>query len=426
MRPVVTVALLVLVGGGGGSFVPRAVTLEARRWWNVSGLGTPTQPVSRPASQPAERGRQRVELSGDRHYALLFFGRKDSDLLRRLSVPLNRLDARREWVVLGLSPDDPNVIGALVYRHRLRFGVGAGSRAQGVFGVGKLPCLVVWRAGDGSWEVREGVEEAVRGLVGVGSMTQPGGVRIPEDRRELGPQTPEEVLRAAVVAGRTTGVRVDAARLLKERLSAEEFRVVLDEMLSVDPPELWNEDFGDRAIWYSGKVLWLAESPEVAYECVSRGLRLLEDPPSWEDWALAVGYQLALREKESSEIMRDYLAHLGESETDLMVRKAVIRHLDELPADQVVPLLTKLLGAESDVCYRKSLVYLLGWYWAKAEGDWTDVVVGALESALRPEEHLAVRVTAEQMLQMIANAQEYGVAAYRAEARKRNGLPRLP
>ena len=405
--------------------MPRAVRLEARRWWNVAALGAATQPASQAASRAVERGRQWVELSGDRHYALLFFGRKDSDLLRRLSVPLNRLDARREWVVLGLSPDDPNVIGALVYRHRLRFGVGAGSRAQGVFGVGKLPCLVVWRAGDGSWEVREGVEEAVRGLVGVGSMTQPAGVRIPEDRRELGPQTPEEVLRAAVVAG-TGGVRWEAARLLKERLSAEEFRVVLDEMLSVDPPGLRSDDYGRRVSWYTTIALYLGESREVAYECVSRGLRLLEDPPSWEDWALAVGYQLALREKDSSEILRDYLAHLGESETDLMVRKAVIRHLDERPADEVVPLLTELLGAESDVCYRKSLVYLLGWYWAKAEDDWTEVVVGALESALRPEEHLAVRVTAEQMLQMIANAQEYGVAAYRAEARKRNGLPRLP
>lgn len=56
---------------------------------------------------------------------------------------LNRLTARPDWLVIGLSPDRRAKVAPFIERQRIRFCVGAGSRSAKRLGVESLPGLLV-------------------------------------------------------------------------------------------------------------------------------------------------------------------------------------------------------------------------------------------------------------------------------------------
>lgn len=376
--------------------------LEARRWWNAGRLREPARVTSLPTSRATPTGPGAVTLSRDRKYAILFFGKQHEKLLRSVTGPLNRLDASGEWRVIAVTGDEPNDIARLVYRHRILFAVGAGGRNERAFGIVSLPALVLVQPGSAPRPVQGDVAAAADDLLRSVAASSGTAEACPvEDRAQLSMETPLPVLYASAITGRTSGIRIDAARLLKKRLSPDAFARVLEEMLAVEPPEPWNEDHPTRSVWYQVQAMRFAGDESIAEDCACRTL-YVDDPKSWDMWALVSGYQVGVRDKTASELAQEYVAALDKGELGLAVRKAILRRLSELPADEVLPHLPALLAAERDVCYRCSLVSQTADAWRRAEHDWSDVVLPLFERCTEPDEHLAVQVTAREMLRMIA------------------------
>jgi len=366
--------------------------LQARRWWNAR-----TAPAaSRPTSGPAGVERRSFTRSEKENYALLFFAKEHDSLLKKTAQPLNRLDARRDWTVIALSPDDPNEIAPLVYRNRLRFAVGAGSPDQRTFGARRLPCLVILRAGFGKPELCDDVEASLSELRDgpAASQTAPA---ILEDPRQLTPQTPPEVLRSCALRGPTNAVRSTAMRLLRERLDPDSFSELLAEALTVDPPDPYNDDHWDHAIWYGMLALMFGDERGLADWVAGAD----PEQANWIDHLVLSGYQLDLTEKSAAELAKDYRAHLGNTYSDRMIRQAISSRLDKLPADEVIAVMPDLLDAERNVYDSRMLTIQLGGLWLRSGRVWNPTIVGLLEKCLEPGEHLAVRVTAQEMLQMI-------------------------
>jgi len=363
------------------------MTVRAQRWWNIG--------VLRRATDDSNA----LELRNDHAHAVLFFRSRDGDLLRDLAKPLNRLNARRDWTVIGLSPDDPNAIAPLVYRNRLQFAVGAGSRAAPKFGAHKMPCLVVVRGASAKPEVHDNVEAALDALCGAASSSRPTAATVlPEDPSQLTPQTPVEILRACAFTSPSAQVRRKAIGLLKEQLDRSSFEELLAELMSEDPPPVFNTHPFKRAIWYAWYLASFTEEPDI---WSFPGFNV---PPerNWLDTAISEAYRLAVREKGPAELAKDYTDHLGDDTSDILIRQTVLARLDELPADQVLAFMPSLLAAERDVGMRQSLLMEMGSLWRRAGGDYTDLLVPLYEACLDPNEHTAVRVTAREMLQMIA------------------------
>jgi len=313
------------------------------------------------------------------------------------------MDARRDWTVIGLSPDGPNEVARLVYRNRLRFAVGAGSRDDRALGVQKLPCLVILRAGANKPEIHQAPEHALRGLLGDETSSGPAsGWTLPADLAELGPHTPDQVLRRCAFDSPSRDVRLAAVRLLQTRLEPEALRELADELMVAEPPQQYAANYNLRVSWYSG---WLARALGMDLDFRTPE----EQRPDRIDQSLAEAYKLTMPEKTVAQLAQDYVDYTQAGVADALIRSAILTHLctsveeqGTLQPDAVLPLMPSLLAAEPYAGKRQLLVWFTGELWEKATGDYTSLVIPMLESCLGPQEHIVVRVTAREVLERVA------------------------
>jgi len=382
----------------------RHLTLEAKRWWNLPTNVAASRPATRPVSTGDVRRAGRWTLAPDRNYVLLFFQHDQAEALRKVIKPLNRLDARREWVVVGLSPDEPNEIAPLVYRQRMRFAIGAGSRDQRLFGVRRLPCVVVVRGGVVESKGPEELEAALATLVEE-VLGSEGPLSESEERAALVAEAPLAVLRRIALHSPNGSRRHKAVQMLRPRLEAAEFQELVEEMLAADAPEWWNKDHPHRMRWYSNLALMYLDPGngfQARHDCLEHIWAY--DYGEWTN-ALEAASRITLDEITPDELEEAYLAHLGSSNMDFMMRRLILERFSEFPADDRVRHYARMIAAEPDVCCRTFLMGMVADGWPLLQKDWSATLLPVLEACLEPEQPLAVRVMAEQMLQMIAESQ---------------------
>jgi len=355
----------------------------ARRWWN------------NPTTQPAGED-QRLVLNNDRKHALFFFRRNDEEHVRRIVPLLNRLHARREWSVVGLSPDEPNEVVPLVYRCRMRFPVGAGTREHRTFGVQKWPCLVLLRSGEDRPELCEAVDDVVARLVeNLGTSKPASEPVLPDAPHMLSGQTPVHTLRACALEAPQPDVRLTALELLQAQLAPEQFNALVAEATVAEPPTKYQQNFATRALWQEKLLRKFTRTPDVM---------------SYPGWTIGRRCPAAIRELYSTateglrmpELAQAYLTHRGDSEADVAFRHfLVFDRLSEVPPDELLAHLPTMIIAETDPCLRWMMVWKAGEAWALSAHDYSLALVPALLDCLGPEEHPAVRAMAQEALAMI-------------------------
>jgi len=375
--------VLLIICTDTASAISGGPSVVARRWWNSPN----TQSVGE---------RHRLVLDNEQKYALLFFRKSNQEDLRRIARVLNRLHARHEWSVVGLSPDDPNEVMPLVYRCRMRFPVGAGTEEHRRYGVEKWPCLVLLRSAGDRPELCEAVDDVVRRLVGdLGASKPTSAPVLPDAPHMLSAQLPVRTLRDCALEAPEPDVRLAALELLQAQLAPEAFDALVGEAMVAEPPMKYQQNFATRALWQEKLLRKFTRTPDVM---------------SYPGWTMGRGYPESIRELYSTvtegarmpELAQAYLAHLGDSPAELTFRQfLVFERFPKRPPDELLAHLPTLITAESDPFLRWLMVWRGGEAWSAAAHDYSSAMVPALLECLRPENHPAVRAMAQEALEMI-------------------------
>jgi len=147
------------------------------------------------------------------------------------------------------------------------------------------------------------------------------------------------------------------------KLQPEPFLELCDHLLAEAPPPEMADYYQKRALWY-GEVAYRAHLADPTVKSkqpfLSPGDLARRDADPM-DRAAAEAYRADLAGKSAEVLYDDYLAHLSEANSDLLIREAIIFRLAELTPDEVTPVLAELATLESDAYLRWQLVGTIGY-----------------------------------------------------------------
>ncbi len=381
----ITLALAAAFVSCTGSDEATEPPLRAERFWNLPRARGPA---------PESRG---FELPPSSGHVLLFFDTRHETLLRDVVGPLNRLDARARWVVVGLTRDDPNAAGTLVYRHGIRFVVGARSPEHRRFGVQKLPCVLIRQGGSADRLVYDDIAGAIRELLSKDSAS-PAGVpaTLPSAPCDLRPDTQVELLRHCALEAASADLRLAALEQARRGLPADQFGDLLAEAMVVEPPPGWNTTPFKRGLWCGRKLGSLGSEPDILSY---RGWTVRVDASL--NWATHV-YASVSASASAADLVEQYLGHTGDNDAELLLRNVLLEKLAELPPEDVLPFMPTLLDAERDLTLRWWLIAHVADYLHRAPEHVTPELMAVLAQSSERDQHVAIRTMAQATLQDIA------------------------
>ena len=356
--------------------LPQTTVLDARQWWNFHELRVPD----------------------DRAHVVLLFSTSEGGKVEPLLTPLHRLDQQRDVLVVGLSPDRPERVKKFIDKHRIRFLIGAGSRACLRLGGRRLPRLLLVRSGldaasPNARSIFPGTPEGLKKLVAQMKADSGRNARhlpIPT-ADQLDDNTPVAQLRLAALQG-DRGARRRALEILRVKVPPEQFMDVCDEVLMAPPPPRAAKHYWLRAQWY-GEVAYLRHlaDPNVKEKQpflspASDALERLEPA----DVAFLTAYKLALTEKSVKELRDVYLQRLSDAPLDLVIREQVISNLIDHALngqEQALNVLMTIAPDEPDTYLRWCIVLGIGSVCHRDDSDHAEVIK-FLEDMLETEEDI--------------------------------------
>ncbi len=368
---------LVVCACGPTATQPSAVVLDASKWW----------------------GHHSVRLPENRTHVVLLFRAGDSDRIRPLVPVLARLDGRRDVRVVALSPDPPRKVRPVIVRLRMGFLAGAGTTLHKRLKIKQWPALLILRpASDPSrWQMDMPGSASVRALsllLGTETARLPASGHEVADMADGGDVAAEYAAFPALRKRALTGsheARREALRTLYDavaegKLRPEPFLELCEQLLAEAPPPEMADYYQKRALWF-GEVAYLAHLADptvtVKQPLLSPGDLARRDADPL-DRAVADAYKADLASKSLKALRDDYVEHLTETNSDLLIREAIIFRFAELAPEEVTPVLAELTTLEQDAYLRWQLVGTIGYLCEKGACP-RERLIGELEGLLEVE-----------------------------------------
>lgn len=332
---VARVIFLALVASGATGRGDPPLELDAKVWWRPPPIRVPD----------------------DRTYVVLFFTTVQEEKVAPLIRRLNRMDQRKDVVVVGLSPQEAGRVEAFIKRHNVRFAVGAGSRTHKNkrFAFKEWPHLVV---------VRQPIHDELV-IVPLSDLSAVEALLPPPESAEpsvasggFDENLPAEVLREHVLGDPDQSARLEALRLLREKMPPGDFMRFCDEIMDLDR----GPDANDITWWgHVGYEKHLAD-PDVPEKQpvwapsvkVSHEYHQTPNDPRWRAFER---YVEAIDARSAQELRADFFAHLTDQPDDLLIRREIARHIGQCAdTENARRILMELIPGEPDFVIRQRLV----------------------------------------------------------------------
>ena len=328
-----TIAIYALAVAAIGGSRPDRTELQAKAWFNSPSIRVPD----------------------DRTYVILFFTTFQDQGVEPLIAKLNKLHRRGDTVVVGLSPESKERVEKFIEKRKVRFTVGARSPTYKEFGIKRFPRVVVL-------ERKRSGNRVENIFVDLESPDSWFPHHLPEDE-PLEPgafdeKSSVEVLKRHAHEDSSYLEQKRAVRLLRDRLTTDEFMGFCDEILEYEyRPALRG------AIAYQKHLAdpnAPVKEPLLAGSTLARReMRENPDDPQWDRYR---EYFDGIENRSAEQLFQEYFEHLGDDLVDLQTRKSLpyelVRRLREERVEQpiVVDYLKQMLLAETDFATRQRIV----------------------------------------------------------------------
>lgn len=243
-----------------------------------------------------------------------------------------------------ITPEQPNRVERILRRHRIRFPVGAGSRAHLAFGVKTFPSVLLYKPG--SSEI---------------TITNPDDFVLPASSLPVEVQAAIDRMYAEDSIAHYS---LDSLRKLAEtfgRSDPARFLQVCDYLLSLEPPTGQREPTLQDRIRWKGQIYHLRHmvDPQIK-EKQSVDTPLIHAMKSIErdtvQSVLPVNLNADLATKSEEQIVADYTAQLSTEAIPSLVRQSYLTALAKLSKDQQRGVLLRILPKETDPALRQMIV----------------------------------------------------------------------
>lgn len=247
-----------------------------------------------------------------RRVLLLMFNVTDSEtdvLIERL----NRLSRRRDLLVLGISPDACRDVERYCEKKRIRFAVGAESKAPRRARV-KLPALFLIQRAEGRSAWRDVRPDALDELLKRPPMSTP----------DWNADIPRQELIDLIDSDAEGQCRSDAVRKLAELMTPEEFSDFAAERLA-EEPDPWVRG----AFEFARRKLTGDPLPDDRMSESARLLREYNGQPDDPRWQTVRAFVDKHRTLSAAELAQAYAAHAGDAPQDVLIRRIAVNALWE-------------------------------------------------------------------------------------------------
>ncbi len=291
-----------------------------------------------------------IRVPDDRTYVLFFFTTFQEREVKPFIGRLNKLHRRRDTIVVGLSPESEERVEKFIEKEKIRFTVGARSRTYKDFRIKRFPRVVVL-------ERKRSGNRVENIFVDLESPDSWFPHHLPEDE-PLEPgafdeKSSVEILKRHAHEDSSYLEQKRAVRLLRDRLTTDEFMGFCDEILEYEyRPALRG------AIAYQKHL----EDPNAPVKeplhppssRASQSLRGSSDDPKWDR---VHDYFLRIDELPSEQLVEDFFDNMTDDPGDLLIRRGIPAALEKrTDKENVRSSLMQMLLAEPDSGVRLRVV----------------------------------------------------------------------
>ncbi len=291
-----------------------------------------------------------VRVPDDRTYVLLFFTTFQERETRPFLVEVNKLRGRSDTVVIGLSAESKERVKKFVEKHKIRFAVGAASRAYKRFDIKKFPRVVILK--QDADQTRTATTFAKPDwLASWFPQTHPLPRLKPGAFDDV--SSVERLTRYALTCEDDDSDRKRALNILRSKLPAEEFMRLCDQILE--------DEFrpGPRGAVAYQKHLADPGAPdkEPLYAPSVRARQHMQASADDPKWDRVHDYYLRIDERPSEQLVEDFSDPLTEDPADLLIRKGIPTAMEKRPDREFVrQSLMRMLPDEPDFVVRARIV----------------------------------------------------------------------
>ena len=331
MHPVATLFLCIASAIGPGA--SEATEVRASAWFNSPSIRIPD----------------------DRTYVLFFFTTFQKKDVAPFINRLNRLDKRRDTVVVGLTPESKERVKSFIEKRKIRFAVGSGSRAYKDFRIKRFPRVVVLDHKASSSRIVETFADL-------------------ESFERWGPELPDDQTLDSGAFTETSAVELlkrhaskdpdhleqrRAVKILRGKLPAADFMLLCDELLAKHDP-------ADRMYGHVAYQRHLADPDAVVKEPLLAGSTLArrEEREKSDDprWVPLHDYFATVDDLAAEQLFQDFFDRLADDPVNLQIRTEIPRRLEHIAHDYpeqktaIVEHLMAMLPVETNFANRSRIV----------------------------------------------------------------------
>lgn len=305
----------------------KAVDLQAEAWFNPSSIRVPD----------------------DRTYVLFFFMTFQKDDPGRWIAMLNKLHRRRDVVVVGLSPESKERVEKFIKKRKVRFTIGAQSRAYKDFKIKRFPQLVILQSGARGEQSRWTVPDTAS----LSEWFPDVPLDEPLESGAFNEKSAVELLKRHAREDADYSEQKRAVKLLREKLPPEEFMDFCDEILAYEyRPALrgaisYQKHLADPNAPVKEPLL----APSVR---ASHSFKKNANDPKWNPYH---DYFSQIDDRTSEQLVQDFYDHRTDDPIDLLIRRGLPYELVKRPdKENVRSSLMQILLDEPDSAVRQRIV----------------------------------------------------------------------
>lgn len=347
---------------------------------SVLGVGEP-KPVQLHAQ--VWMNRESILIPDDRTYILFFFSTVDKDKsLSSWVSRLNHLNRQDDIAVIGLSAEVEERVSKFVKRYGVRFAVGAHSHAYKEFKVKRFPKLIVLDVDDRL----QRVSSSPMTIDELDQWSDDYTFSEVQTSRTFDETSTRELLIQHATFDSDMGEKKRAVYLLRNKItSPAAFMSTCDDLLKHEHSVAMRGFLAYQKHLVDPSVL--QKEPETSPSWYAS--RAMRDDPDERTWQRATNYVTQIESRSLHQLSEDYLDHMTDDPSDLVIRKTIAESLEHRVTDdeskrEIRSLLFEWLPLETDFVIHQRLVG--GFLDACQPGD--EEAADFLEKQLESEENI--------------------------------------
>jgi len=293
-----------------------------------------------------------IRVPEDRTYVLLFFSTVQEREVKPWIEKLNTIDRREDVVVIGLSAESKERVSKFVEQQKVRFAVGAKSKAYKKFDIKRFPQVIVLSPKGRSGAIAPETIDLER----LDRRFPPPPEKAPLTSGAFDEGSPLELLRRHAREDSERSESLRALGMLRKRISPEEFLDFCDQLLDQEENVfrrgnvLFQRQLGDPSIPESEKEPLLSPSSDAR--------RMSRENPDDPQWVPVREYIDGADKRTAEQLFQDYLDHPGDNPADVMIRRNIPDYLARTPDKQRArELLMQMFPMESDAATRMGIAF---------------------------------------------------------------------